>query len=52
MSISLDFGSLLDNAGMIINALFPVFILPVGIALGMGILGWIVTEIRKSVKSR
>ncbi len=49
MSISLDFTDLLNNAGTIINSLWPVFALPVGIALGMGLLGWIVKEIRQAI---
>lgn len=48
MSISLDFTSLLGQAGDIINSLWPVFILPVGIGLGIGLLGKIVSEIRKA----
>lgn len=49
MSISLDFSSLLSNAANIINALWPVFALPIGIVLGMGLLGWIISEIRKAL---
>ncbi len=49
MSISLDFTDLLSNAASIINSLWPVFGLPIGIALGMGLLGWIVKEIRKAI---
>jgi hypothetical protein len=49
MSISLDFSSLLGNATQIINNLWPVFGLPVGIALGMGLLAWIVREIRTAI---
>jgi hypothetical protein len=48
MSLSLDFTSLLGQAGQIINNLWPVFIIPVGIALGMGLLSKIITEIRKA----
>jgi hypothetical protein len=48
MSLSLDFSGLLNQAGEIINGLWPVFILPVGIALGMGLLSKIITEIRKA----
>jgi hypothetical protein len=50
MSLSLDFTMFLSNASTIINGLWPVFSLPVGIALGMGLLGWIVSEIVKAVK--
>lgn len=48
MSLSLDFTNLLEQAGQIINGLWPVFIIPVGIALGMGLLGKIISEIRKA----
>lgn len=48
MSLSLDFTSLLEQAGTIINNLWPVFIIPVGIALGMGLLSKIISEIRKA----
>lgn len=48
MSISLDFGPLLTNAGQIINGLWPVFALPVGIVLGMGLLGWIISELKRA----
>jgi len=50
VSISLDFSDLLNNAAQIINSLWPVFGLPVGIALGMGLLGWIVKEIRSAIR--
>ena len=48
MSLSLDFSGLLGQAGEIINGLWPVFVLPVGIALGMGLLSKIVGEIRRA----
>lgn len=48
MSLSLDFTNLLGQAGQIINGLWPIFILPVGIGLGMGLLGKIISEIRKA----
>lgn len=49
MRLSLDFTGLLGQAGDIINGLWPVFILPVGIALGMGLAIFIfISEIRKA----
>lgn len=48
MSLSLDFSDMLGQAGDIINGLWPVFVLPVGIALGMGLLSKIIGEIRKA----
>jgi hypothetical protein len=50
MSLSLDFSEFLSNASTIINGLFPVFAWPVGIALGMGLLTWIVSAISSAVK--
>ena len=48
MSLSLDFSGMLNQAGSIINGLWPVFVLPVGIALGMGLLSKIISEVRKA----
>jgi hypothetical protein len=48
MSLSLNFDGMLSQAGAIINGLWPVFIVPIGIALGMGLLGKIIAEIRKA----
>lgn len=48
MDLSLDFDGLLGQASTIINGLWPVFIIPVGIALGMGLLSKIISEIRKA----
>jgi hypothetical protein len=48
MSLSLDFTGMLSQAGDIINGLWPVFVLPVGIALGMGLLSKIISEVRKA----
>lgn len=48
MSLSLDFSGMLSQAGSIINGLWAVFIFPVGIALGMGLLSKIIAEIRRA----
>lgn len=48
MSLSLDFTNLLGQAGDIINNLWPLFIFPVGVGLGIAVLGKIISEIRKS----
>lgn len=50
MSLSLDFSSMLEQAFTLINGLWPVFVVPVGFTLGLGLLGWIVSEIGKAVK--
>lgn len=49
MSLSLDFTQMLEQAFVLINGLWPIFIVPVGFTLGLGLLGWIVSEIRKAV---
>lgn len=48
MSLSLDFSGMLSQAGDIINGLWPVFVIPMGIALGMGLLAMIISEVRKA----
>lgn len=50
MSLSLDFTSMLAQAFTLINGLWPVFVVPVGFTLGLGLLGWIVSEISKAVR--
>lgn len=49
MSLSLDFSTMLEQAGTIINGLFPLFIVPLGITLGMSLLGRIFAEIRRAI---
>lgn len=49
MSLSLDFSQMLNQAGTIINGLFPLFIVPLGITLGMSLLGRIFAEIRRAI---
>ena len=50
MSIYMNFGPLLSLAGDIINRLGLVFMLPLGFLLGLGLIGWIVSGIRSSIK--
>lgn len=42
MSFDLDFSGVFTNASNIVNGLFPVYLVPLGITLGIGILGVIV----------
>jgi hypothetical protein len=49
-TLSLDFSTMIGQAFGIINALWPIFILPLGFTLGLGLLGWIMREIGKSIK--
>jgi hypothetical protein len=48
-SFSVDSTNLMDSAASIFNALWPAFALVVGIALGLGLLTLLVTEIRKAI---
>lgn len=49
MSIDLDFAQIWANASSIINSLWPVFSIPLGIVFGFGIIGKIISEIRSSL---
>jgi hypothetical protein len=42
LSFSLNFSGIFTNASQIVNGLFPVYLVPLGITLGIGILGVIV----------
>lgn len=48
-SLSLDFSSLIDMAFQIINQLWPLFVVPMGFMFGLALIGWIISEIRKSI---
>jgi hypothetical protein len=45
-SLSLDFTQMLSVAFMLINGLWPVFIYPLALAVGIGLLTRIVAEVR------
>jgi len=51
-SISLDFNALIDTAFMIINALWPLFVIPMGFLFGLRLIGWIMEEIRSSIPGK
>lgn len=42
MSFSLDVDSLLGTAFSLVNSLFPVFVIPLGISIGIGLLRMVV----------
>lgn len=44
MSLSFDFNGLLSMASTFVNGLFPVYTLPLGVTLAMGILGVIIAS--------
>lgn len=47
MSLDLDFTALLENASTIINGLWPVFVFPLAIALGIGLLNRIIAMVNR-----
>jgi hypothetical protein len=51
-SISLDFNGLIDMAFQIINALWPLFVVPMGFLFGLRLIGWIMDEIRSSIPGK
>jgi hypothetical protein len=50
LSFSLDFSGVFSNASQIVNGLFPVYLVPLGITLGIGILGVIVRAFTAIIK--
>ena len=50
MSLSLDFDAMLAMAFDLINGLWPIFVLPIGFTLGLGLLAWIVKEIGSAIR--
>lgn len=51
-SISLDFNALINIAFQIINALWPLFVVPMGFLFGLRLIGWIMEEIRSSIPGK
>jgi len=50
VSLSLDFSGMLDQAFSLINGLWPIFVLPIGFTLALGLLAWIVKEVTGAIK--
>ncbi len=50
LSFSLDFTGVFDMASQMVNGLFPIYMVPLGIALGIGILGVIVGAFKGIVR--
>jgi hypothetical protein len=50
MSFSLDFSGVFTQASQIVNGLFPVYLVPLGITLGLGILAYISKAFKGIVK--
>lgn len=49
MSFSFDWDAIWSQTSNIVNGLFPVFAIPIGLALGMGILAYIVRSIKSAI---
>ncbi len=47
--ISLNFDSIWSNAVDIIESMWPIFVIPLGIVFGFGILSKIIKEIRGAI---
>jgi len=50
LSFSLDFSGVFEMANTIINGLFPIYLVPLGISLGIGILAVIVKAFTRIVR--
>lgn len=50
LSFSLDFGGVFRSASQIVNGLFPVYLVPLGITLGIGILGVVVKAFSQIIR--
>lgn len=48
-SFNFDMQVLLDQASTLINQLWPVFILPLGVVLGVVFVGWVVSNVRRGI---
>jgi hypothetical protein len=49
LSFSVDWPTIFDQASSIINGLFPVYMVPLGIMLGLGLLGYIVKAFKGAI---
>jgi hypothetical protein len=49
MSLSFDFTALLDTAGQFVNSLLPLFMWPLGVTIGLGLVGWIIRAVREAL---
>jgi hypothetical protein len=49
MSLSIDFTTLMEQAFTLANSLWPIFVVPIGFALGIGLVSWIANEIKKTL---
>ena len=49
MSLNLDFSNLWSQASEFVNNLWPIFVIPLGMILGIGILGFIVKAVKSAI---
>jgi len=49
ISFNFEWDTIWDQVSNIVNGLFPVFSVPIGLALGMGILAYIVRSIKSAI---
>jgi len=52
MTMSVDYFPILGYGVGLIDALWPIIVVPFGIILGMGTVTWIVTSIGRSIKNQ
>lgn len=51
VSISLDFSTMLDTVGSLVEGFWPIFLVPLGFALAFAILGFIYDKLVNSMKA-
>lgn len=48
-SLNLDFTNIWEQASSFVNNMWPVFVVPIGLLLGIGILNFIVKTVRQAI---
>lgn len=51
MSLTLDFSDIWTQASDFVNNLWPIFVIPLGMLLGIGVLNFIVKTIKSALGS-
>ena len=49
MSLDLDFSEIWTQASDFVNSLWPIFVIPIGMVLGVGILSFIVKTVKSAL---
>ena len=47
VTLSLDFSGMLDQAFTMANSLWPIFMIPIALSLGIGIVSWVYDMVSK-----